>query len=431
MRTLPRVGCCRVISALPRSSNTLIAPLSIRQQSTSESTLPAATNSVRWPLMNDGTKRASFSRSMISWRLAVAALSTLRSCSDSSRAGWLRSIVLVPKGLVSDGRQAVRRSSATRISATTSTSAPAPTSRPASPPRARGVAVATWTGGRSPRPDEEVEHLLRRALDLGITFFDLEDAGGDDGRGERLAGEAIRGDRDRITVATTFGYRPLDPLEQATSGARRRHDWSIQWAARAIDGSLSRLGVEPIDLWQLHHPDLRALESDELFDFLEQQVVKGKIRAYGVALGPGAGWVDEGAAALRERGAASARTVFSVFEQNPGRELAEIAAEAGAGVVVRSPLDARTADPRLQHLDFLTMDRDQTLGQALVRFALTLPAVAAVLPTFDDAARLAELATASDLPDLTADDLDRIAERLQAGFRLDDQDGRPAREAQQ
>src|SRR6266704_1081167 len=269
----------------------------------------------------------------------------LRSCSDSSRAGWLRSIVLVPKGLVSDGRQAVKRSSATAISATTSTSAPAPTSRPASPPRARGA-------------------------------------------------------------------------------ARRRHDWSIQWAARAIDGSLSRLGVEPIDLWQLHHPDMRALESDELFDFLEQQVVRGKIRAYGVALGPGPGWVDEGAAALRERGAASARTVFSVFEQNPGRELAEIAAEAGAGVVVRSPLDARTADPRFQHLDFLTMDRDQTLGQALVRFALTLPAVAAVLPTFDDAARLAELATASDLPDLTA-------ERLQAGFRLDDQDGRPAREAHQ
>jgi len=295
-----------------------------------------------------------------------------------------------------------------------------------------GVAVGTWTGGRSPRPDDEVEHLLRRALDVGITFFDLEDAGGgDDGRGERLAGEAIRGDRDRITVATTFGYRPLDPLEQATSGERRRHDWSIQWAARAIDGSLSRLGVEPIDLWQLHHPDMRALESDELFDFLEQQVVRGKIRAYGVALGPGPGWVDEGAAALRERGAASARTVFSVFEQNPGRELAEIAAEAGAGVVVRSPLDARTADPRFQHLDFLTMDRDQTLGQALVRFALTLPAVAAVLPTFDDAARLAELATASDLPDLTADDLDRIAERLQAGFRLDDQDGRPAREAHQ
>jgi aryl-alcohol dehydrogenase-like predicted oxidoreductase len=293
-----------------------------------------------------------------------------------------------------------------------------------------GVAVGTWTGGRSPRPDEEVEHLLRQALDLGITYFDLEDAGGDDGRGERLAGEAVRGDRDRITVATTFGYRPLDPLEQATTGQRRRHDWSPQWAARAIDGSLSRLGLEPIDLWQLHHPDMGALESDELFEFLDEQVVKGKIRAYGVALGPGAGWVDEGAVAVRERRVACVRTVFSVFEQNPARELAEIAAEAGAGVVLRTPLDPRRPDPRFQHLDFLTMDREQTLGQALVRLALTLPAVAAVLPTFEDAAWLAELATASDLPDLTADDLDRIAERQQERFRID-QETRPDPEVHQ
>jgi aryl-alcohol dehydrogenase-like predicted oxidoreductase len=293
-----------------------------------------------------------------------------------------------------------------------------------------GVAVGIWTGGRSPRPDEEVEHLLRQALDLGITYFDLEDAGGDDGRGERLAGEAVRGDRDRITVATTFGYRPLDPLEQATTGQRRRHDWSPQWAARAIDGSLSRLGLEPIDLWQLHHPDMGALESDELFEFLDEQVVKGKIRAYGVALGPGAGWVDEGAVAVRERRVACVRTVFSVFEQNPARELAEIAAEAGAGVVLRTPLDPRRPDPRFQHLDFLTMDREQTLGQALVRLALILPAVAAVLPTFEDAARLAELATASDLPDLTAGDLDRIAERQQEGFRID-QETRPDPEVHQ
>jgi aryl-alcohol dehydrogenase-like predicted oxidoreductase len=294
-----------------------------------------------------------------------------------------------------------------------------------------GVAVAEWAGGGSPRPDAEVERLLRQALDLGVTFFDLQDAGGDDGRGERLLGEAIRRDRDRMTVATTFGYRPLEPLEQATSGQRRRHDWSPQWAARAIDGSLLRLGVEPIDLWQLHHPDMRALESQELFDFLDEQVVKGKIRAYGVALGPGPGWVDEGAVAVRERGVAAVRTVFSVFEQTPGRELAGVAAEAGAGVVLSSPVDARRPDARLQHLDFLTIDRDQTLGQALVRFALSLPAVAAVLPSCDDAAQLAELATASDLPDLTADDLDRIAERHQGGFRLDTAEERPSPEVRQ
>lgn len=294
-----------------------------------------------------------------------------------------------------------------------------------------GVAVAALTGGPAPRPDDEVEHLLHRALDLGVTFFDAEDAGGDDGRGERLLGEALRRDRDRLTVATTFGYRPLSPLEQATTGERRRHDWSPAWAGRALDESLRRLGIEPVDLWQLHHPDMAALEADELFEFLDQQVTKGKIRAYGVALGPGVGWADEGVAAVRERRVASVRTVYSVFDQQPGRELAEVAAETGAGVVARMPVDARRPDPRFRHLDFLTMDRDQTLGQALVRFALSPGAVAAVLPEFEDADQLAELTIASDLPDLTADDLDRIAERHEAGFRLEGRAERPDTEDRQ
>jgi aryl-alcohol dehydrogenase-like predicted oxidoreductase len=285
-----------------------------------------------------------------------------------------------------------------------------------------GFPVAAWTAGGSARPDEEVELMLRRALDLGVTFFDMEDAGGDEGRGERLVGEAVRRDRDRVTLATTVGYRPLEPLERASTGEWRRHDWSTQWVGRAVDHSLSRLGLEPIDLWQLHHPDMGALESDELFELLDEQVTKGKIRAYGVALGPGPGWVDEGALAMTDRRVASARTVFSVFEQTPARELAEVAVERGAGILAAMPVDARRSDPRLELLDFLTVDRDQSLGQALVRFALSLPAAAAVLPAFQDADQLAELATASDLPDLTADDLDEIADRYASGFKVGDRE---------
>jgi aryl-alcohol dehydrogenase-like predicted oxidoreductase len=281
-----------------------------------------------------------------------------------------------------------------------------------------GMAVAALTGGRAPRADEDVSRLLRRALDLGISFFDAEDAGGDDGRSETLLGETVRRERDRVTVATTFGYRPLSPLEQATSGERRRHDWSVAWAGRALDQSLLRLRLEPIDLWQLHHPGMSAIASDELFEFLDEQVTKGKIRAYGVALGPGTGWADEGVAALRERRVAAVRARYSVFEREPGRELAAVAAETGAGMVVRMPVDLRVPEPRLRHLDFLTTDRDQTMGQALARFALALPQVAVVLPVAEDEGRLAELALASDLPDLTPDDLDRVAERFEAGFGL-------------
>jgi aryl-alcohol dehydrogenase-like predicted oxidoreductase len=288
-----------------------------------------------------------------------------------------------------------------------------------------GMAVAGLTGGQGPRADEDVLRLLRAALDLGITFFDTKDVGGaDGGRGETLVGEAVRRERDRVTVATSFGYRPLSPLEQATSGERRRHDWSVAWAGPALDLSLSRLRLEPIDLWQLHHPEMSAIESDELFEFLDEQIAKGKIRAYGVALGPGAGWANEGVAALQERRVAAVRTRYSALEQDPGRELAAVAAETGAGIVARTLVDLSAPDPRLRHLDFLTTDRDQTMGQALVRFALALPGVAAVLPGFEDESRLAELAVASDLPDLTPDDLDRIAERFEEGFALPQRAGR-------
>jgi aryl-alcohol dehydrogenase-like predicted oxidoreductase len=93
-------------------------------------------------------------------------------------------------------------------------------------------------------------------------------------------------------------------------------------------------------------------------------------------------------------------------------------------MVASMPVDAGAPDPRLATLDFLTTDRDQTLAQALVRFTLALEPVAAVLPPFGDLDRLAELALASDLPDLTPDDLDRIAERHEAGFGRGDRGGR-------
>lgn len=275
-----------------------------------------------------------------------------------------------------------------------------------------GLSLAAFPRWR----DEELRELLRHALDLEITFFDTDDRDGD-GRGERLLGEVLRGERERVTIASKFGFRPLSPLEQATSGERWRMDWSLDWAGQALDRSLRRLGFEPIDLWQLHHPSMAAIESDELFGFLDDQVTKGKIRAYGVALGPGPGYGEEGAAALTGRDVAAVQLRWSLFEQDPGRELAPLAAERGASLLARMPLPPPD-DPRLEHLDFLTKDRDQTIAQAMVKFLLQQPAAASVLPAVADAAQLAELAAATEGPELTADDLAMIAERYEQGFQL-------------
>ena len=264
------------------------------------------------------------------------------------------------------------------------------------------------------RPDDQAAALLRAALDLGVSFFDATDSD-QDGRAERLLGEAVRGHRDEVTVATTFGYDTSRRLFEP-AGTGPRHDWSPSFAGRALDRSLGRLRLEPVDLWQLHHPGMDALAADELFAFLDEQVAKGKVRCYGVVLGLGRAGGDEGEAALRERGAAAVQAVFNVAEQAPGRELARTAAETGAALVARDPLAPRLPADGRARLDFLARDRGRTLDQALLRFALADPAVASVLPPVADAVRLAELAGAADVAELDAEELDRVAELHEARF---------------
>jgi aryl-alcohol dehydrogenase-like predicted oxidoreductase len=277
-----------------------------------------------------------------------------------------------------------------------------------------GLAVWPLVAGPGARSDEDVADLLKAALDLGVSYFGASDSDGD-GRAEELLGQAVRGHRDEVTVATTFGYdttpRPWEPPPAAP-----RHDWSAAFAGRALDRSLGRLRLEPVDLWLLHHPGTDAVESDELFEFLEAQVAKGKVRYYGVALGPGPGWGDEGAAALQERRVAAVETVYNLAEQDPGRELAAMAAETGAGLIARDPLAPRLAAAALARFEFLEQDRGQTLGQALLRFVLADQAVATTLPEVRDHGHLAELAGAADLDPPASEDLDRIAELREAGL---------------
>jgi aryl-alcohol dehydrogenase-like predicted oxidoreductase len=285
-----------------------------------------------------------------------------------------------------------------------------------------GLAVWPLVAGPGARPDEDVAGLLGTALDLGIGYFAATDTD-DDGRAERLLGAALGGRRDEVTVATTFGYDTTPRLWEPTPRGPR-HDWSADFAGRALDASLRRLRLEPVDLWLLHHPGMDAIESDELFAFLEAQVEKGKIRHYGVALGPGPGWDDEGAAAVQERGVAAVEAVYNVAEQDPGRELAELARESGAGLIVRDPLAPRLPHAARRRLEFLERDRDQTLDQALLRFALADPAVATTLPPVRDRDHLAELAAAADLPPPTPEDLDRLAELHEERFGLGEEEGR-------
>src|SRR5438477_1359635 len=93
--------------------------------------------------------------------------------------------------------------------------------------------------------------LLRRALDLGITFFDTADVYGD-GKGETLLADALESRRDEIVIATKFGYDFYNHPGIQAGQRERPHDWSPQFVRKACEESLKRLRTDRIDLYQLH-----------------------------------------------------------------------------------------------------------------------------------------------------------------------------------
>jgi predicted oxidoreductase len=128
------------------------------------------------------------------------------------------------------------------------------------------------------RPVAEAQALIEAALGAGITLFDTADIYGVDGPGfgsaEALLGEVLRAApklRERMVLATKGGIVPGLP-----------YDSSPAYLEGALDASLARLGLEQVDLWQIHRPDLLA-HPQEVAGALERMVASGKARAIGVS----------------------------------------------------------------------------------------------------------------------------------------------------
>ncbi len=295
-----------------------------------------------------------------------------------------------------------------------------------------------WWGDRS---DDEAVALLRAALDRGVTTFDTADSYGN-GRGETLLAKAFAGRRDQVVYATKFGYdfynhdRPRGQRELP-------HDWSAAHIRFACEESLRRLETDTIDVYQLHNPRMNAIRDDELFGTLDDLRAEGKIRAYGVALGPAIGWREEGVAAMRDRDVAMLQVIHNMLEQDPGRDFLPVADETGTGLFVRvphssgmlegkytpettfPPNDHRSHRPRswlveglqkIESLRFLTDERPHTLAQAALKWLLAEPSVMVTLPNIYSQEQLVEFAAAPDLPDLTPEDLGRISDLYARNF---------------
>ena len=309
------------------------------------------------------------------------------------------------------------------------------------------VGFGVWTvsaGWWGDYTDEQAADLLRAALDLGVTFFDTADTYGE-GRGETVLRQAFAGCRDRVVIGTKFGYDFYSDTERR--GQReRRQDFSPAFVRTALERSLHRLGTDYVDLYQLHNPRLEALQRDDLFALLEDLKAEGKIRAYGAALGPAIGGTEHGDDGMRARPSLSSlQIIYNLLEQDPGRRFVPLARELDISLLVRvphssglleghytaettfAPSDHRSHRPRewlldglkkLERLRFLHEGRGQTIGQAALKWLLAESTIASVQPNIYNDQQLEEFAAAPDLPDLSAEDLQTVAELYARDFDL-------------
>jgi aryl-alcohol dehydrogenase-like predicted oxidoreductase len=286
--------------------------------------------------------------------------------------------------------------------------------------------------------------LLREAFERGINYFDTADTYGS-GLGETLLADAFGGMRDEVVISTKIGYDFYN--HTARRGQQERPQvWSEEFIRFALEQSLKRLRTDYIDFLQLHNTKMDAVENDRLFELMEGFKREGKTRAYGVALGPKIGWLGEGVRAMRERNIDGLQMIYNLLEQDPGRGLIEAAKGTGTSLIVRVPhssgmlegkYDENTTFAKNDHrrhrpkewllnglkkvhqLSFLTGTGERTLGQAALKFILATPEIVSTLPNIYDEEQLEEFATAPDTPDLTEEELTRVAELYENNFGLE------------
>jgi aryl-alcohol dehydrogenase-like predicted oxidoreductase len=167
--------------------------------------------------------------------------------------------------------------------------------------------------------------VLNAAIDAGVTFLDTADVYGD-GRSEQLVGKVLadRTDVD-LVVATKMGRR-ADPFEASAFTLDAFRGW--------LDRSRRNLGVDRIDLVQLHCPPTSVYSDDRIYDHLDTLVSEGVVAAYGVSVET----VDEALTAIARPHVASVQIILNAFRRKPLERVLPEAAAAGVGIIARVPL---------------------------------------------------------------------------------------------
>jgi aryl-alcohol dehydrogenase-like predicted oxidoreductase len=221
-----------------------------------------------------------------------------------------------------------------------------------------------------------------------VTFFDTADVYGD-GRSERLVGRLLRERHEGLVVATKLGRRA--PLDLANYTLENFRDW--------IERSRENLGVEAVDLVQLHSLPWETYYTPSVFEACDRLVEEGLVRAYGVSVEK----VEEALKATEYPGVATVQIIFNAFRQRPAELFFRQATERGVGVIARVPLasglltgkfDDRTRFAADDHRAYNRRGESFDVGETFsgVDFETGLEAVEELRPFLPEGVTLAQFA---------------------------------------
>lgn len=235
--------------------------------------------------------------------------------------------------------------------------------------------------------EADAHATLQAAVDAGVTFIDTADVYGD-GRSEQIIGSFIK-DKPQLTVATKMGRRV----------AQEEGNYTLDNFRAWTDRSRANLGVDTLDLVQLHCPPTPVFSSDAVYDALDTLVQEKRIKAYGVSVEK----VDEALAAIARPGTASVQIILNAFRLKPLERVLPAAAEAGVGIIARVPLasgllsgkyDEHTTFAENDHRNYNRQGEAFDVGETFsgVDFATGLEAVRRLRPLVPESATMAQFA---------------------------------------
>jgi len=261
-----------------------------------------------------------------------------------------------------------------------------------------GIGGSQWTGG----DDEEAKRALNLAIDQGLNFIDTALAYGA-GHSERLVGDVVRSRSERIYIATKI---PPKNRQWPARAVPLREVFTYDYIIESTEQSLSNLGVETIDLQQLHvwHDDWA--EESEWIEALTALREQGKVKYFGISINDYQPW--NALKVLRQGHIDTVQVIYNIFEQAPENELFPLCQELNIGVIARVPFDEGgltgaikpdTVFPetdfrswffrgdrkervfnRVERLKLLLGAEAENLAELALRFTLSHDAVSTVIP---------------------------------------------------